>query len=377
MKRMLIFHPALAPYRVDQFNELAKLYDLEVVFLFDNLWNHKLDQNYLQRQLHCNYSYLLNGFYWRGRAIRKGVLSKIVEVDPDIIIASELSIVTWQVIILKRMRLTRATIGTMVDGSVQMCQAAGMLRRVMERVAFRQLDFIVVLSKQVQVYYNDKYGMDEERVIIAPIHQSEKRLKENRDTLCEYADEYACQQGLRGKKVLLFVGRLVPVKNLVPFLDMVADVFKKHRNMDFVIVGDGEERPYLDACILRHELQQQVKLVGRFEGDRLYAWYMCASGFVLPSVSEAFGAVIDEALCFGVRSFCSERAGIAGLVTSARGECFNPLSEVDVVSAFTRFAESLVPYCSQFHDRQNLLTADVYQELVDEWLKLNRMGENI
>lgn len=43
-QKMMIFHPALAPYRIDQFNMLNDLFDLEVVFLFDSLWNFSIDQ---------------------------------------------------------------------------------------------------------------------------------------------------------------------------------------------------------------------------------------------------------------------------------------------------------------------------------------------
>ena len=46
-KKLLIFHPALAPYRVDQFNALSLLFELEVIFLYDNLWSYKMDQSRL------------------------------------------------------------------------------------------------------------------------------------------------------------------------------------------------------------------------------------------------------------------------------------------------------------------------------------------
>ena len=41
-KKILMFHPSLAPYRLDQFNSLNELFDLTVVFLFDNIWNNKI-----------------------------------------------------------------------------------------------------------------------------------------------------------------------------------------------------------------------------------------------------------------------------------------------------------------------------------------------
>lgn len=69
MKKLLIFHPALAPYRIDQFNALNKLYDLEVVFVYDNVWNHKFYQNKSLALLKFKYSFLLKGLSCNGKGI--------------------------------------------------------------------------------------------------------------------------------------------------------------------------------------------------------------------------------------------------------------------------------------------------------------------
>jgi len=265
----------------------------------------------------------------------------------------------------------------MIDGNVLMLQNEGFIRRLMVKVALKNFHFVVVLSKQVQEYFHEIYGVDNERVVIAPIHQSEKRLKRNKKSLCSYADRYSIQYGLRGKKVVLFVGRLVAVKNIQPFIEAIEEVLKVNSDLVFVVVGDGDERSHIERCIHRLDLHTQVKLVGRYEGDCLYAWFMCASGFILPSVFEPFGAVIDEALCFGVPCFCSERAGSAGLITDARGICFDPVSKLEMVSAFNRFVQVLVPFDSLFYERENLLREDVYQGVVDEWQKLNRMERGL
>lgn len=60
-KKILMFHPSLAPYRIDQFNSLNELFDLTVVFLFDNIWNNNMDQERLLSQCSFKISYLLKG----------------------------------------------------------------------------------------------------------------------------------------------------------------------------------------------------------------------------------------------------------------------------------------------------------------------------
>src|SRR5688572_20909454 len=101
-KKLLIFHPALAPYRIDQFNGIGKLFDLHIVFIFDNVWNHKFDQAKLKQQLTFSHSYLLKGPRYKGRVLRFGMLKKIREVKPDIIIGYEYSFTTLYLILLKK-----------------------------------------------------------------------------------------------------------------------------------------------------------------------------------------------------------------------------------------------------------------------------------
>lgn len=100
-KKLLIFHPCLAPYRIDQFNFLSEQFDLYVVFLFDNVWNHKFDQKLLLPQLKCKYSFLLHGPKYKGRVFRFGVLKIIRQFNPDIIISYEFSFTTLYLVLLK------------------------------------------------------------------------------------------------------------------------------------------------------------------------------------------------------------------------------------------------------------------------------------
>jgi glycosyltransferase involved in cell wall biosynthesis len=65
-------------------------------------------------------------------------------------------------------------------------------------------------------------------------------------------------------------------------------------------------------------------LPGRYEPKELLAWYHCASGFILPSYYEPFGAVINEALIFGLPVFCSQFAGASFLLNSGEDFLFNP-----------------------------------------------------
>jgi len=341
MKKLLIFHPALAPYRVDQFNALSKLFDFEVVFIFDNVWNHKFDQSKLLSQLKFKVSYLLSGIRFKGRVLRFGMLKHIKKTNPDIILGYEYSFTTQYLILLKQLGLISQKIGSTIDDSIDICEHVQSKTRYFARKqTVNRLDFLIVLSDEVSSYYQNTFGLKKKQIIVSPILQNPDRLRMNSGALEQIARRYADKYQLQGKKILLFVGRFIPEKGLVNFLNIVTDVLKNQDKFLLVFVGDGEERKSIERLVEVKGLNNAVSLPGRFEGDELYAWYLSATGFVLPSIYEPFGAVVNEALIFGLKVLCSVHAGSAVLI-GENGTLFNPNDEQDTLSKLVGFIDSM------------------------------------
>lgn len=127
--------------------------------------------------------------------------------------------------------------------------------------------------------------------------------------LLPLSKEIVKQYELEGKRVLLFVGRLVALKNV----DLIIKAYKRIASADttLLIVGDGEER---DALQKEAEGCNSIHFTGRQEGDNLYAFYNIAQIFILASRQEAFGAVTNEALVGGCYALVSEKAGSSCLI---------------------------------------------------------------
>jgi glycosyltransferase involved in cell wall biosynthesis len=99
---------------------------------------------------------------------------------------------------------------------------------------------------------------------------------------------------------LLFLSRIHPKKNLIPFLE----VFAKLENADYeLLIAGPDEKGHTAEVQCRIEqlgLQERVKMLGPIFGEEKKELFRSASIFVLPSLSENFGIVIAEALSFGV-----------------------------------------------------------------------------
>ena len=107
-------------------------------------------------------------------------------------------------------------------------------------------------------------------------------------------------------RVILFVGQLVPRKG-------VADLLKAFRKIEtpevgLVIVGDGPERSQYERFCEEHDLQN-VFFEGFQHRETLPRYYGLADLFVMPSLSEPWGLVLNEALSCSLPVIGSTVAG--------------------------------------------------------------------
>jgi len=89
------------------------------------------------------------------------------------------------------------------------------------------------------------------------------------------------------------------------------------------------------------------------EAQQLHAWYLCSSGFVLPSIYEPFGAVVDEALIFGLKVLCSKYAGSSYLINNEKGILFDPSSELDSTHKLNVYLNTIDPV-NEMNMKKNL-----------------------
>lgn len=120
----------------------------------------------------------------------------------------------------------------------------------------------------------------------------------------------------------LYVGRLSPEKNLAFLLR----VFALPSMVDFhlTLAGNGPERE-----ALRSLAGKNVTFAGHVPNERIHEVYATHDVFVLPSLSETWGLVVEEALYYGLPVLVSSSVGsVEDLVLSyGAGLVFDPLSE--------------------------------------------------
>ncbi|MFA7169678.1 MAG: glycosyltransferase family 4 protein [Candidatus Paceibacterota bacterium] len=94
---------------------------------------------------------------------------------------------------------------------------------------------------------------------------------------------------------VIFVGRLLPYKNVDKLIEAVAVVKKKYPKIVFFIIGDGPERDKLEKLVEDLDLKENVRFFGFLEREEEVFSYMKSSKMLaLPSSREGFGIVVLE-----------------------------------------------------------------------------------
>lgn len=100
---------------------------------------------------------------------------------------------------------------------------------------------------------------------------------------------------------ILYAGRLLNHKKIDHLIRAIAIVRKDNPHIRTTIVGEGPEKPHLQALIKKLHLSRNVKLIDFVKEDsELYGLMKTSRMFVLPSVREGFGLVVVEANACGI-----------------------------------------------------------------------------
>lgn len=111
-------------------------------------------------------------------------------------------------------------------------------------------------------------------------------------------------------RFFLYVGRFAPAKNL----ERLFEAYQSYREQakgkpwDLVLVGSGPLEQYLKKNVAKEKMDG-VHWPGFKQIDELPPYYALASCFILPSVSEPWGLVVNEAMASGLPILASDQCG--------------------------------------------------------------------
>lgn len=112
-----------------------------------------------------------------------------------------------------------------------------------------------------------------------------------------------------GRPLVVAVGRLVPVKRFDLLIDALARLKARHPDLEAVIVGEGYERPALEAQRRALGADGWLHLPGHVDEPGLVDLYQRAWVLTSSSAREGWGMTITEAAACGTPAVVSRIAG--------------------------------------------------------------------
>jgi glycosyltransferase involved in cell wall biosynthesis len=145
-------------------------------------------------------------------------------------------------------------------------------------------------SKKVQIIH---HGISEEKI-----------TKASPEQIQEFKKKYS----LENKFVLGSVSRYIELKGYRYIIGAAGIIVKKHPDVHFLFVGDGQQREELQRLIDDNGLSDHITLTGKIDFSLVPVAYKCMDVFIHASEVEAFGFVFAEAI-FNKVPIISTRVG--------------------------------------------------------------------
>jgi glycosyltransferase involved in cell wall biosynthesis len=311
-RRLVIVTEIISPYRIPLFNALAMHpeVNLHVVFLAETDPNLRQWQVYKQ-EIQFSYEVLPS---WRRRIgkfnalLNLGVGRALAAAAPDVILCGGYNYVaSWQALAWARMRGVRFLLWS--ESNVQDLRRGFALVELLKSKFLGRCSGFVVPGRSALEYLRS-LRVKEDRIFTARNAVDNDFFAGAAAAARKNAERWRAELDLPDR-YFLFAGRLVREKGVFDLLSAYAKLDERLRRcVSLVFAGDG-------AC--REELEERaaaispgaVRFVGFAQREQLAIYYALAEMLILPTYTDPWGLVVNEAMACGLPVVVSRAAGCA------------------------------------------------------------------
>jgi D-inositol-3-phosphate glycosyltransferase len=189
------------------------------------------------------------------------------------------------------------------------------LRIMAERELVRDCQRIIAATEKGKEELVSYCGASPEKISVIPCGVNLE--------LFRHIDKEAARRslGLNGHKILLFVGRMDPLKGMDRLLTALPSVDTKQNFKLLLIGGDEDSKPEVERLqrLARSlHIQDSVTFAGIVEQRELPLYYSAADICVIPSYYESFGLVALESLACGTPIVATRVGCVESVVNHGR-----------------------------------------------------------
>jgi glycosyltransferase involved in cell wall biosynthesis len=310
MKTVFIVTNIPNPYRIPLFNEIDELfkrnnYHLKVIFAAAGYSRRKFKLDLSS----CNFEYeILEGGVFESSNNKektyfgyKGLLKLVNKEKPFRCIITGFSPGTMQLFLRSLITPTPFIIWS---GSIKKEGRNDSWWRVLQRkILVKRAKAFVAYGQKAKKYFVEELGVNPEKVAIG-INTVDTHFFSSQTEIYKTKSENKSDL-----KHFLYVGYLVPRKNVKRILEAAKSLSAKRADFVIDIVGDGENKSELEAFSSEHNLRNFVKFHGFKQKEDLPSYFATSLAFLFQTDFDIWGLTLNEAMAAGLPCICSLNAG--------------------------------------------------------------------
>jgi len=311
-RRLVILTEIISPYRIPLFNALAQKpeVDLHVIFLAETdpslrQWLVYKEEIKFSHQILPAWRKRLGGY---SVLINRGVGGALSAASPNAILCGGYSyLASWAALRWARSRHIPFLLWS--ESNLQDQRRGHWLVEYMKTQFLRRCDGFVVPGRSAREYlYGHK--VRERSILVAPNAVDNDLFAAGGATARQNAAALRGELGLP-RRYFLFVGRLVREKGVFDLLSAYARLSEHLRHeVGLVLLGDGASRQRLEAQAASVS-PGAIRFPGFVHREQLATYYALAEALVLPTYSDPWGLVVNEAMACALPVILSRVAGCA------------------------------------------------------------------
>jgi glycosyltransferase involved in cell wall biosynthesis len=216
------------------------------------------------------------------------------------------------------------------------------LRGLLKPFAMRALlrapaAFLAIGTKNRELYRH--HGVPDERIFSFPYTVDVAHFVAEAERFAGERARLRSALGFReNDTVFLFVGQAIPRKDPLGLLAAFRELRARRDDVGLVVVGSG---PQLERLRAEAASIPGARVEGFKNQGELPPYYTLADVFVLPSLEETWGLVVNEAMCFGLPVITTPAMGATHDLVEGRstGLVVSPRNTAELCAAMTQLAE--------------------------------------
>jgi glycosyltransferase involved in cell wall biosynthesis len=311
-RRLVIVTEIISPYRIPLFNALAQEEGIDPYVIFLSQTDPGLRQwRVYKDEIRFPYCVLPS---WRRRIgkynglLNRGLSRALRSAKPDMILCGGYSYVaSWQALAWARFHQVPFFLWS--ESCAQDQRRGHAPVEFLKGHFLRRCSGFVVPGRSAQDYLRS-WGVREELIFTAPNAVDNDFFSRGAVVVQQEETRYRNELSLP-ERYFLFAGRLVQEKGVFDLLAAYAGLGTSVReNVGLVFAGDGAARQKLQAQALSIS-PGVITFAGFVHRELLPAYYALADSLVLPTYSDPWGLVVNEAMACGLPVIVSGVAGCA------------------------------------------------------------------